>query len=208
MTTLVHELQVIRQTTRICMLEIDNTGEIRIDSLRAALQRDGIASLGGPALLSLLQFVLEQGACGEHALVEPLVRFHETYVNARFRRLRENNFRAVCALPSPRSRLVLLKAAYGCPAAAVRDGLFDARVWEAIDAALAARLPPPLPVAWTYVFVFEVAAFVVVVQVGRDTGRVALASVHVGLLAVPCPLVVGGGACAACSEVSARLFPA
>ncbi|MFM7983577.1 MAG: hypothetical protein ACKPKO_30055, partial [Candidatus Fonsibacter sp.] len=55
----------------------------------------------------LLQFVVEQGVGGDRAFAESAVRALETYVHSRARRLQESNLCAVCAIPSPRLRLMI-----------------------------------------------------------------------------------------------------
>ena len=122
---LVHEMQIINQMSRVCTLERDKAGEVSVQTVRDRLRHEGSALADSAAFLPLLQFVLEQGAGGKHAFVDPLVVFHQLFVNPRSRRLRESHFRVVCQLKYPRLRLVLLKAAYGCPVGCVRDGWID-----------------------------------------------------------------------------------
>jgi hypothetical protein len=122
---LVHEMQIINQMSQVCILERDKAGEVSVQTVRDRLRREGSALADSAAFLPLLQFVLEQGAGGKNAFVDPLVAFHQLFVNPRSRRLRESHFRVVCQLKFPRLRLVLLKAAYGCPVGCVRDGWID-----------------------------------------------------------------------------------
>ena len=122
---LVHEMQIIKQMSRACMSECNKAGEVSVQAVRARLRAEGSALAETAAFLPLLQFVLEQGGVGMNAFVDPLVDFHHLFVNPRVRRLRESHFRVVCGVPQPRLRLALLKAAYGCPVSAIRDGWID-----------------------------------------------------------------------------------
>ena len=86
------------------------------------MHAEGSALAETAAFLPLLQFVLEQGCGGTNAFVDPLVDFRHLFVNPRARRLRESHFRLVCGVQQSRLRLALLKAAYGRPVSAIRDG--------------------------------------------------------------------------------------
>ena len=114
-----------KQMSRACMSECNKAGEVSVEVVRARLRAEGSALAETAAFLPLLQFVLEQGGGGTNAFVDPLVDFHHLFVNPRVRRLRESHFRVVCGVPQPRLRLALLKAAYGCPVSAIRDGWID-----------------------------------------------------------------------------------
>ena len=122
---LVHEMQIVKQLADVCTAESNVAGEVRLETIRARLVAEGVPCATTSSFLPLLQFVVEQGGNNKHGFVESLVEFHQLFVNPRVRRLREAHFRVVCALPSPRLRLVLLKVAYGCPAIVVRDGWID-----------------------------------------------------------------------------------
>ena len=122
---LVHEMQIVKQLADVCTAESNVAGEVRLETIRARLVAEGVPCATTSSFLPLLQFVVEQGGNNKHGFVESLVEFHQLFVNPRVRRLREAHFRVVCALPSPRLRLVLLKVAYGCPASALRDGWID-----------------------------------------------------------------------------------
>ena len=110
---LMHEMQIIKHMSRVCMSERNAAGEVILESVRSRLLAEGFHGTDSPAFHALLRFVIEQGAGGEHALVQPLVDFHQLLVNPRVRRLRESHFRVVLNVPSPPARLYLLKAAYG-----------------------------------------------------------------------------------------------
>ena len=122
---LMHEMQIIKHMSCVRMRERNAAGEVILESVRSRLLAEGFHGADSPALHALLRFVIEPGAGGEHALVQPLVDFHQMLVNPRVRRLRESHFRVVLHVPSPPARLYLLKAAYGCPANLVRDGWID-----------------------------------------------------------------------------------
>ena len=122
---LVHEMQIVKQLADVCTKESDVAGEVRLETIRAQLMSEGLPCASSNSFLPLLQFVVEQGGNRQHGFVQPLVEFHQLFVNPRVRRLRETHFRVVCSLPSPRLRLALLKAAYGCPVSGLRDGWID-----------------------------------------------------------------------------------
>ena len=122
---LMHEMQIIKHMSRVCMIETNAAGEVLLESVRARLTAEGFPGIEAPGFQVLLRFVIDQGAGGEHAFVQPLVDFHQLLVNPRVRRLRDSHFRVVLSVPSPPARVILLKAAYGCPASSIRDGWID-----------------------------------------------------------------------------------
>ena len=128
-----HEMQSILHLAKLCQAEADAAGRVSLDSVRARLLAGGSALADSPSFLPLVHFVLEQGGCGDKGFIDPLVAFHEKFVNANVRRLRDHHFRAVCLLSQPLLRSALLKAAFGCPAEKIRDGFIDYFTAHAIE---------------------------------------------------------------------------
>ena len=87
-----------------------------MQSERARLIEEGFLGVDSAAFKPLIEFVIEQGAGGDHAFVE-LLEFHQLSVNPRARRLRESNYRTVRGVMV---RLLFLKAARVCALANVR----------------------------------------------------------------------------------------
>ena len=121
-----HEMQHIRTLAEFCKTEANTAGQVCLDAIRTRLRASGGAALADSlGMLSLFQFVVEQGGAAANGFVEPLVEFHEKFVNPKVRRLREYHFRLVCGLPHPLPRLALLAAAYGQKKEKIRDGWID-----------------------------------------------------------------------------------
>ena len=76
-------MQIIKHMSRVCMSERNAAGEVLLDSVRSRLFAEGFHGADSPGFLALLRFVIEQGAGGEHAFVQPLVDFHQLFVNPR-----------------------------------------------------------------------------------------------------------------------------
>ena len=110
---LVHEMQIVKQLSDFCTKESDVAGEVRLETIRAQLMSEGLPCASSNSFLPLLQFVVEQGGNRQHGFVQPLVEFHQLFVNPRVRRLRETQF--PCGLLSP--------------VAAIAAGLAESSLW-------------------------------------------------------------------------------
>ena len=69
----------------------------------------------------LFRFVVEQGFDSSADILQPLFAFHEKFVNAKLRRLREHRFKDVCALNNAWLRLILLQSAYAVDTGKIKD---------------------------------------------------------------------------------------
>ena len=112
---LMHEMQLVNHRSRVCSAELRAAGEVSVQAVRARLIQEGFLAVDSAELRPMLQFVVEQGAGGDHAFVESLVQFHELMVNPRVRRLRESNYRTVCGIKPPRWSFVLAKGYLWAP---------------------------------------------------------------------------------------------
>ncbi|MCP4243103.1 MAG: hypothetical protein GY772_21325, partial [bacterium] len=140
-----HEMESIKHLAVLCSAETSAASVVCLESVRRRLLQGGSALADSSAFLPLLQFVVELGGAAS-GFIDELVCFHERFVNAKTRRLTVHHFREVCVLPSPRLRVALLKAAYGCQPATIKDGFIDyfwprdlARLRDGDRADLAAR---------------------------------------------------------------------
>ena len=64
---LMHEMQVIKHLSRVCSSEVSAAGEVVAQSMRARIIQEGLSGVDSAAFTPLLEFVIEQGASGDHA---------------------------------------------------------------------------------------------------------------------------------------------
>ena len=119
---MMHEMETIRTLARTCTTSAATADEVALHSARAKLHGEGFSVLAeSPGLPHLFRFVLEQGCDSATGIMEPLYTFHEKFVNAKTRRLREHHFKDVCTVDDAWLRLILLQCAYGVKRDKIRD---------------------------------------------------------------------------------------
>ena len=64
---LMHEMQLIKHFSRVCSAELRVAGEVSVQAVWARLIQEGFPAVDSSAFIPMLQFVIEQGAGGDHA---------------------------------------------------------------------------------------------------------------------------------------------
>ena len=121
---MMHEMGTIKILQRTCSAEMQLSQVVAVETVRARLHQQGHSALAeSPGMAHLFRFVLEQGI--DSPVMEPLFAFHEKFVNAKLRRLREHHFKDVCAMNNAWLRLILLQCAYAVDRQKIRDNWIE-----------------------------------------------------------------------------------
>ena len=121
---MMHEMETIKILQRVCSAEMQLSQVVAVETVRARLHQQGYSALAeSPGMPHLFRFLLEQGA--DSPTTELLFAFHEKFVNAKLRRLREHHFKDVCMVNNAWLRLILLQCAYAVDRQKIRDNWIE-----------------------------------------------------------------------------------